>query len=68
MKILKELRKAIDIIANYCKEKQATIKRSQLKLENSFAEIKSELKTSNSKLDNAEEWINALEDKTTEIT
>ena len=68
MKILKELRKAIDIIANYCKEKQATIKRSQLKLENSFAEIKSELKTANSKLDNAEEWINALEDKTTEIT
>ena len=68
MKILKELRKAIDRIANYCKEKQATIKRSQLKLENSFAEIKWELKTTNSKLDNAEEWINALEDKTTEIT
>ena len=68
MKILKELRKAIDRIANYCKEKQATIKRSQLKLENSFAEIKWELKTTNSKLDNAEEWINSLEDKTTEIT
>ena len=55
MKILKELRKAIDRIANYCKEEQATIKRSQLKLENSFAEMKSELKTTNRKLDNAEE-------------
>ena len=68
MKILKELRKAIDRIANYCKEKQATIKGSQLKLENSFAEIKSELKTTNSKRDKAEEWISALKGKTTEIT
>ena len=34
MKILKELRKAINRNANYCKKEQGTIIRSQEKLEN----------------------------------
>ena len=45
-----------------------TIKRSQQKLEDSFAETKPELKTINSKLRNAEEWISDLEDRIMEIT
>ena len=40
MKILKELRKAIDRNAEYCKKELETINRNQEKLENSFAEIK----------------------------
>ena len=42
MKILKELRKAIDRNADYWKKELETIKRSQLKLENPFAEMKAE--------------------------
>ena len=41
IKILKELRKAINTNADYCKKKLETIKRSQEKLENSFEELKS---------------------------
>ena len=37
------------------KKQLETIKRSRLKLENSFAKTKAELKAINSKLDNAEE-------------
>ena len=55
MKTLKELRKVIDRNADYCKKELETINRSQLKLENSFAETKAELKAINSKQDNAEE-------------
>ena len=51
MKMLKELRKTIDRNADYCKKELETIKRSQSKLENSFAETKAELKAINSKLD-----------------
>lgn len=44
MKIWKELRKLIDIKADYCKKRLETIKRTQEKLENSFAQMKAELK------------------------
>ena len=47
MKILKELRKAISRNADYCKKELETIRRSQEKLENSFAEMKAELKARN---------------------
>ena len=48
-KILKELRKAIDRNADYCKKELETMRRSQEKLENSFAETKAELKAVNSR-------------------
>ena len=44
IKILKELRKAIDRNADYCKKELETIKRNQVKLENAFAKIKAEVK------------------------
>ena len=55
MKILKELRKAINRNAEYCKTELETIKRNQEKLENSFAETKAKLKAMKSRLNNAEE-------------
>ena len=57
---MKELRKAIDINADYCKKELETIKRNQVKLENSFAETKAELKPRHSKLNNVEEQISDL--------
>ena len=66
--MLKESGKTTNKNADLYNKKLKTTKRDQLKLENSFAEIKSELKTTNSKLDKAEEWISALKGKTTEIT
>ena len=68
MKILKELRKARDRNADYCKKEIETIRRSQDKLENSFAETKAELKAMNSRMNNAEERISDLEDRIMEIT
>ena len=68
MKILKELRKAINRKADYCKKKLETTRRSQEKLENSFAETKAELKSMNSRMNNAEERISDLEDRLMEIT
>ena len=50
MKILKELRRAIDRNAYYCKKKLDIIKRKQEKLENSFAKMKAELKAMNSRV------------------
>ena len=44
MKILKELRKTININADCCEKELETMRRSQEKLENSFAEMKAELK------------------------
>ena len=43
MKVLKELRKAIDRNADYCKKELETIKRKWIKLEDSFAQKKAEL-------------------------
>ena len=55
MKIPRELRKAIERNAEYCKKELETIKRNPKKLENSFAETKAELKAMNSRMNNAEE-------------
>ena len=55
MKILKELRKAIDGNAEYWKKELETIQRSQEKLEKSLAETETELKAMNSRKNNAEE-------------
>ena len=44
MKILKELRKTININTDCCEKEPETMRRSQEKLENSFAEMKAELK------------------------
>ena len=51
-----------------CKMKLETIKRNQGKLENSFAKMKAELKTMNSRMINAEEQISDLEDRILEVT
>ena len=53
MKILKKLR-VINWNSDYGKKELETIKRSQEKLENSFAEMKPELKAMNSRLHNEE--------------
>ena len=47
MKILKELRKAIDRNAEYCKKELGTIKKNQ---KNSFTEMKAELMAMNSRM------------------
>ena len=54
MKILKKLRRVINWNSDYGKKELETIKRSQEKLENSFAEMKPELKATNSRLHNEE--------------
>ena len=55
MKILKEIRKAIDRNAEYCTKELETIKRNQEILDNSFAETKAKLKAMKSRMNNAEE-------------
>ena len=65
---LKELRRDADRNANYCKKEQETIRRSQEKLEISFAELKPELKAMNSRMNNAKEGISYLEVRMMEIT
>ena len=52
-KTLKELRKAVDRNAGYCKKELETIM-CQEKLENSFAETKAEQKKMNSRINDAE--------------
>ena len=69
---MKELRNDTDRKRDYCKKYiyiyiYIYTKRSQLKVENSFAETKAELKAINSKLDN-EELVSDLEDRIIEIT
>ena len=44
------------------------IRRNIEKLENSFAEMQTELKALKSRMNNAEEWISDLEDRIMEIT
>ena len=63
VKILKELRKAINRNAEYCKKELEIIKRSQEKLENSFAKTKAELKAMKSRMNKTEERISELEDR-----
>ena len=68
MKILKELRKAINRNAKYFKKELKNTERNQEKLANSFAEREAELKAINSRMDNTEERINGLDDRIMEIT
>ena len=49
------------------KKELETIKRNQVKLENSFAETKAELKPKHSKLNNVEKQISDLEDRIMKI-
>ena len=55
IKMLKELRKAINRNMYHYNKELETMKRSQSKLNNSIAEMNTELKVINSKLNNAEE-------------
>ena len=55
--MLKELRKVMERRADDCKKELETVRRSQEKWENSFAERKAELKATNSRMNNAEERI-----------
>ena len=68
VKLLKELREDMNSNADsFTKEKQ-NIRRSQEKLENSLAEMQTELQAIKSRLDNANECIRDLEDRIMEIT
>ena len=55
MKMLKKLRMDINSIANYFRKELENIRRSQEKLDNSFAESQAELKALKSRMHNAEE-------------
>ena len=54
--------------ANYFRKELENIRRSQEKLENSFAEMQAYLKSFKSKMNNAEEQISDLEDRIMKIT
>ena len=68
MKTLKELRVDINTNVDNFRKELETIRRIQEKLENSFAEMKAELKALNSRKNNAEEWISDFEDRIMGIT
>ena len=55
VKILRELREDMNSNADALRKELENIRRSQEKLENSFAEIQTELKTIKSRMNNAEE-------------
>ena len=67
MKIMKELREDIDSNISLRKELE-NIRRSQEKLENSFAEIQTELKAIKTRMNNAQEQPSDVEDRIMEIT
>ena len=52
----------------YFRKALESIRRSQEKLENLFAELQAELKALKSKINNAEEWRSELEVRKMEIT
>ena len=68
IKMLQELRKIMDRNAGHCNKELETIKRNQSKLDNSIAEINTDVKAMNSRLTKAEEWISDMEDRIMEIT
>ena len=61
MKILKELRADISSNADYFRKELENIRRSQEKLENSFAEMQAELKALKRSMNNTEKRINDSE-------
>ena len=67
MKISKELRTVINSNTDYFKKELDIIGKRQEKLENSFAEMKTELKALNSRINNAEEQISDLKDRIIKI-
>ena len=58
----------VNINADYFRKELANIRRNQEKLENTFAETQTELKSPKSRMNNAEERISDLEDRIMEIT
>ena len=64
----KELRLDMNSKADYFRKELENIRRSQEKLENSFAETQGELKALKSKMNNTEEQISDLEDRRMETT
>ena len=68
VKILKELRADMNSNADYFRKELENIRRSQEKLENSFAEMQTELKAIKSRMNNAEGQISGMEDRIMEIT
>ena len=64
---MKELRAAMNSNAVYFRKEIENIRRHQGKLENSFAEMRAEVKALKSIINNAEEQISNLEDRIMEI-
>ena len=65
---IKELRADINSNADYFRKELENIRRNQEKLENSFAEMQTELKALKGRVNNAEKRIGDLEDSIIEIT
>ena len=68
VKILKELREDMNSNADSLRKKLKNIRRNQEKLENSFAEMQTELKAVKTRMNNTEELISDVEDRIMEIT
>ena len=68
MKILKELREDMNSNADSYRKALGNIRRSQEKLDHSFAEMQTELKAVMSRMSNAEERTSDVEDRIMEIT
>ena len=62
-----ELRKIININADYCNKELETIKMNQSKIGNSISKVESNLEAINSQLNDTEKQISDLEDRTMEI-
>ena len=67
MEILKELREDMNSNADSFRKGLENVRRRQEKLENSFAEIQTELKVIESRMNNAEEQVSDGEDKTMKV-
>ena len=67
VKILKELREDMNSNADSLRKELENIRRRQEKLENSFAEIQTELKVIKSRMNNAEGQVSDGEDKTMKV-
>ena len=68
MKILKELRADLDSKADYSRKELETIRRSQEKLENSFADMPAKLKALKSRMNNGNYLIRTVDRKPNEKT
>ena len=65
--MLTELRNIFKRNADHCNKELETIKMNQSKIDNSVTEIKTNLETMNSRLNDTEEQISDLEDRIMEI-